>query len=165
MGEIFLAFSMFLFCFLTFHPYNVFGRSPKILLITTMGLYFVQYNGTMYHIQYIGTGHCMLRYIWSRRLGCACACGGGCEHSWTLLKQTFFGSGGIHFHVSFFFFLLHCFSPTTGILRKLIFYGHSYFDQTTGCPRENFLLGFEVFYCMLDISSPILPTGKLLYSK
>ena len=33
----------------------------------------------------------------------------------------------------------------------------------TGSPRKNFLLGFGVLYCMLDISGPFTPTEMFFY--
>ena len=33
--------------------------------------------------------------------------------------------------LTFFFFYVYCFSPTLGIPRELIFFGHSYFDPTS----------------------------------
>ena len=51
-------------------------------------------------------------------------CGGGCKRSLAIVNTDFF---------SFFFSLsANCFSPTSRVPKKLIFYGHSYLAQREG---------------------------------
>ena len=72
--------------------------------------------------------------FWSRRLAHITR-GGGQKRSWPLLTLTFF-------FLSFFY--MHCFSPTSVLPGKLIFYGPSYFDQT----RRNIIVLYHCYWCI-----------------
>ena len=71
------------------------------------------------HFQFLGFGPGLFcgSEAWSRRLACS-TCGGGRKQSWPL------------FSLNLFFSFFYCFSPTSGILRKVKFCLASYFGIT-----------------------------------